>query len=410
MGPIAVFDKSFLQSLNLDESVWFDNFFSAVITPYFYVETLADLDKSSHRGKSPEEEVTILAEKTPDLSSTPTQSHTELCLFNLLGYPVNPDGRPFLTKGKQVRFEDKEGITFEISPEVEAFNRWMDGDYNGVEKKFAKNWREAIKGITYDKVEKHLIDNEINFKLCKNLEDAYIEADKFVNRKLNQVYYLIKYIFESLAISKEYQEKVSFNILSNANKQKSLNDIAPYASYVIKVNIFFDICIKRGFISDARKSNKIDISYLYYLPFCMIFISSDKLHKSCAPFFLKGNQQFIWGPDLKKGLKEINIHYSLYPDLIKEKGIMSFASRPPKNKELFVSQLWNKYMNFDFEEEINQEQELDVNSTELLNHLKQMRNAQTYEGSMKEDINFVNLDRSVRKKKGNWYQVPKDME
>ena len=73
MGPIAVFDKSFIQSLNINESVWFDNFFSAVITPYFYVETLADLHKSARRGKTPEEEVTILAEKTPELSSTPTQ-------------------------------------------------------------------------------------------------------------------------------------------------------------------------------------------------------------------------------------------------------------------------------------------------------------------------------------------------
>lgn len=83
MGPIAVFDKSFIQSLNINESVWFDNFFSAVITPYFYVETLADLHKSSRPGKTPEEEVTILAEKTPELSSTPTQSHSELCLIDL---------------------------------------------------------------------------------------------------------------------------------------------------------------------------------------------------------------------------------------------------------------------------------------------------------------------------------------
>jgi len=97
----------------------------------------------------------------------------------------------------------------------------------------------------------------------------------------------MKYIFESLSIPTIYQHKIGFNILSNTNKLKSLNNIAPYASYVIKVNIFFDICITRGFISDVRKSNKIDISYLYYLPFCMIFISSDKLHRSCVLLFLK---------------------------------------------------------------------------------------------------------------------------
>jgi hypothetical protein len=46
MGPIALFDKSFLQSLALDESTWFDNFFYPTICPLFYVETLADLSKA----------------------------------------------------------------------------------------------------------------------------------------------------------------------------------------------------------------------------------------------------------------------------------------------------------------------------------------------------------------------------
>lgn len=411
MGPIAVFDKSFIQSLNINESVWFDNFFSAVITPYFYVETLADLHKSSKRGKTPEEEVTILAEKTPELSSTPTQSHSELCLMDLLGYSVNPDGRPFLAGGKQVRFGDKEGTNFELSAEAEAFNRWMNGDYLSVEKKFAENWREAIKGISYDKVEKHLIDNKINFESCKNLNDAYDEAEKFINRKLDEVYFLVKYILESLSIPKVYQSKVAHNILLNATKPKSLNEIAPYASYVIKVNIFFDICIKRGFICNVRKSNKIDISYLYYLPFCMIFISTDKLHRSCVPLFLKDNQEFIWGGDLKNGLKEIDIHYSSYPDAVKEKGVFSFASRPPKDKNLFVSQLWNKHMIFDFEEDINLKEKTNIDEVELLKHLKQMKNAPINDRSIqKEEMDFINLDRSVRKKKGNWYQVPNNMK
>jgi hypothetical protein len=35
MGPIALFDKSFLQAISLDESVWFDHFFLAVVCPLF---------------------------------------------------------------------------------------------------------------------------------------------------------------------------------------------------------------------------------------------------------------------------------------------------------------------------------------------------------------------------------------
>jgi hypothetical protein len=43
MGPIAVFDKSFLQMLNLDEAAMFDALYSAVICPIFYTDLL-------HRG------------------------------------------------------------------------------------------------------------------------------------------------------------------------------------------------------------------------------------------------------------------------------------------------------------------------------------------------------------------------
>jgi hypothetical protein len=47
MGPIAIFDKSALQALNMDEAVWFDVFFSANVTPPLYVETLADSKRRS---------------------------------------------------------------------------------------------------------------------------------------------------------------------------------------------------------------------------------------------------------------------------------------------------------------------------------------------------------------------------
>ena len=61
MAIFTLFDKSFLQSLSLDESVWFDNFFNPIICPIFYVETLADLGKTEHETKSPEREVRTIS-------------------------------------------------------------------------------------------------------------------------------------------------------------------------------------------------------------------------------------------------------------------------------------------------------------------------------------------------------------
>jgi hypothetical protein len=62
MGPITLFDKSFLQSLSVDESVWFDHFFLTNVCPLFYVETMADLEKSPQKGRAAEDEVRIIAD------------------------------------------------------------------------------------------------------------------------------------------------------------------------------------------------------------------------------------------------------------------------------------------------------------------------------------------------------------
>jgi hypothetical protein len=71
MGPIALFDKSFLQSLSLDESVWFDHFFIPNVCPLFYVETLADLEKPAREGKTSDQEVRVIADKFPEMTYIP---------------------------------------------------------------------------------------------------------------------------------------------------------------------------------------------------------------------------------------------------------------------------------------------------------------------------------------------------
>ena len=63
MGPVAIFDKSFLQMISVDEAVWFGNFYRANITPLFFAETLADLEKEIAKGRTPEQVVGNLARK-----------------------------------------------------------------------------------------------------------------------------------------------------------------------------------------------------------------------------------------------------------------------------------------------------------------------------------------------------------
>jgi hypothetical protein len=93
-GPIAVFDKSALQSLSVDEAVLFDNFYLPVVTPLFFVETLADLEKAVRKGQTPEEAVGIIAAKTPMLSGAANVHHLRLVQHELSGNVIKLDRRP----------------------------------------------------------------------------------------------------------------------------------------------------------------------------------------------------------------------------------------------------------------------------------------------------------------------------
>ena len=148
-GPILIFDKSFLQSLNVDEAVWLDNFFLTVITPLFFVETLADLEKEVHRGRTPEQVVGSLAYKTPDLQSYMAAHHGTMLWADLHGKKVPMDGRIPRTGGRYVTLDGKQGVIYERTQEEEAFARWQRQEFLDLERQIAKVWRRNVTNIDH---------------------------------------------------------------------------------------------------------------------------------------------------------------------------------------------------------------------------------------------------------------------
>ena len=91
MGPITLFDKSFLQSLTEEESLWFDHFFLGERLPDFLLETQADLAKEEGR-LTPEQLVERIAKKFPEISGAPNAYHPYISTSNLLGQDVPMTG------------------------------------------------------------------------------------------------------------------------------------------------------------------------------------------------------------------------------------------------------------------------------------------------------------------------------
>src|SRR5205085_6286613 len=126
VGPILLFDKSALQSLTVDESVWLDTFYFPCMTPFFFIETLADLEKEVQKGRTPEEVVGNLAEKIP-LGGAINVHHHTLSVNELQGKRFELRNVPVVAGGSPVTTRDGRcGIVFDPPPEAVAMQRWED--------------------------------------------------------------------------------------------------------------------------------------------------------------------------------------------------------------------------------------------------------------------------------------------
>jgi hypothetical protein len=121
MGPVILFDKSFLECINPGESVWFDNYFYPNICPMFFVETLAYLEKDPRPGSTPEDTIRVLANKTPQVSGNPNALHSSLCRGELGGASVDMHGSIIISRGRAVTTGGRVGVLHDQPPEAIAF-------------------------------------------------------------------------------------------------------------------------------------------------------------------------------------------------------------------------------------------------------------------------------------------------
>jgi len=313
--------------------------------------------------------------------------------------------------GRPVKSDGKTGVVFEQSAEAEAFSRWHNREFMEIERQYAKGWRVALSTLDLNVIAENFRTLGITGKSCRTLEDAKALAGHIVARR-DKPLGLMELVFQFLCIPQQYREPI-LERWSTTNHQP-LTDYAPYAAHVLTVELFFQIVLAANLISSKTPSNRIDIAYLFNLPFCKLFVSSDKLHRRCTSLFLLNNQEFVWGPMLKNGLCQLNDFYLQLPKSIKDKGVMAFASAPPKDGDYYVAKLWDRHFPGWREEKNTGLAEKSPDDSKIVERIKKMADAQELSS---EEIDFdptdpksVLIKRNVRRMKGSWYQVPKDLE
>lgn len=404
MGPIALFDKSFLQSLSTDEAVWFDNFFYPVISPLFYIETLADLWKKPREGKTAEDEVGIIAAKTPEFHGGPCFFHREMCIQDLLGNHAPMNGQIPVAGMRRVFRDGKEGAIAEISEEAKAFQRWQGGAFYDVERLHARRWRAQVEGIDLTAIEKSMKKIGVSAKTCKSVEAALKFADEAVVG-LTATAARFEGILEVLDIPRELRPYIKERW---KHKGKPLLRVfAPYASHILRVELFFRVALGANLVASTRPSHRVDMAYLFYLPFCMIFVSGDKLHRQCASLFLRSDQQFVWGPELKADLAALNTYFSALPPEIKQQGIYKFANRLPAESQGVIRKLFECHT----PNLLKPATSLDVEKINQGANKKIMEDIEKWDSAPSDglarggELETLIIKRSVSRVRGSWVQI-----
>lgn len=341
MGPMILIDKSALQSFSQREIGFLTKHYLVVIPPILLTEILGDLNKTND---SPfRNEVQQLSNKLGPLNSTVIVPWRDLCVGNLIGHELPMDGRIPRSGGTEVKDpEGKIGIFYDEAPEMAILRNWKMGDFSDTDKLFAARWKEATGSINLEQVSRQMKLQSDTIKRPSDMRELqrYVKKVLLDSSPLKQENWL-KFLIRWLNSSQEFGSFIGKRWM--ALNRPLIQAYAPYAYFCLRVKAIFDYGLAWGLIS-TRNTNVVDLEYLFHLPFCMVFCSSDKFHRSFSGMFLRNNQEFVWGDDLKADLGRLADEWDALNAEQKEDRAFNYGSYPPQIQDSITHQLWVKNM------------------------------------------------------------------
>ena len=308
------------------------------------------------------------------------------------------------------QLDGQQGVIYKTSKEEEAFNRWQHGEFLDLERQIAKAWRRDVSNVDHSKNYALFKSFYGSIRRPKSLADAKHLADTLID--LLEEEQSIRFGLSLLGVPPEFHDLIAQRWA--AAGKKPITEFAPYFRHMFSVDLFFHLSVAADLISRVRPAgkadNKVDIAYLYYVPFCMIFVSNDKLHERVVPLFLRNDQTFVTGPDVKADLKRIDEHFDQLPDEVKSKDLFKFASDLPEGACPLIVQLWDKHLPL-WRKQKAEHKPLPPDMQKAM--LDMINRAQEESKPINpashpsiEDISYVHMSRQVHPRKGKWLRVP----
>lgn len=333
MGPILILDKSTFQSLNHQEIALLTRYFTINITQVLIIEIIADLKKGTESNLN-EDEVVKIAKKAHPKDTAFNHYFREILVQDLLFGNVDLKWAKVFVDAIPVKDNDgKIGYQVRTSAEDKAFNKWKKGEFDFSDEFLAKRWRELTGEIDLNELISNLKTNKFFEKKLRSLDEASEYLNSFLSDTDTDGDELLKILINDFSIEPEYATQIFYRWESNNFKR--LKDFSRFGIFCLKTVTLFYLALVNELIT-KRPTNRVDLEYIFYLPFCNVFVSDDRFHRRIVPKVLLGYNDFIRGQELKEDLNRI-------ADYIQQNKDQDYLRKPPKFSNSIVYNLWEKY-------------------------------------------------------------------
>jgi hypothetical protein len=250
------------------------------------------------------------------------------------GDPVIAGGIPVTTKNGE------RGMFFDATPEQIALLRWGSGDFNDSDRLEAETWRGMVPKIDVDSYADKLDKYYIVIPRAEDFHDLGASVDHLINTSSLQEP-LLNFLLVECGVP-DLVRSLALFVWSLAGRPP-IKEYSPYAHHCIRVLLVFIGGIRNKLITN-RASNRLDLEYCYYLPFCMGFVSRDLLHKGLSDALLSQDQDFINVDELKSDLRRLDDEWEQMSDAQRRERKARFGDYPPDRPDSIVARLWKKHM------------------------------------------------------------------
>jgi hypothetical protein len=340
-------DKSTFQMLNYPELLRLSCYYKHNIAPVLVMEIMGDLKKEVTDGKTPSEErVKDFAKKLFPVQTSVNSYYRNLVKGELMGNRVTFDGRPHVDVEKIVQAEDgSKGFVIQETQEEKSIYKWKAGNFSEADKELSELWRTLTTQENLLKNLQAILKSNKNGEKIRSLDELNAKVESDLNDYSKQERLLV-FLIDNYGEGEIDGGLIFERYLSEG--RPLLKDFAPYATHCIKVDLLFHYGLMHEVIG-TRPTNRVDLEYLYYLPFCNIFTSNDKLHKQLTPLLLREDQKFIVGQDLKNDFKNIVEHLESGGEELKKKHV----NEPPLIGSSITFQLWKDFFGYPEKSRLN---------------------------------------------------------